>query len=71
MGSQDDETSAFSFHIDQPLSPPPELGASHVSRTHQVFDMGPDSEPEGEEEGEEGARLGWGYLHLVQAGCMV
>jgi len=49
MGSQDDDTFAFNFQIDQLHSPPQEPGPSLVSRTHRVFDVGPDSEPESEE----------------------
>jgi len=53
MGSQDDDTFAFDFQIDQLLSPSQEPGPSLVSCTCQVFDAGPDSEPDGEEESEE------------------
>jgi len=53
MGSQDDDTFAFDFQIDQLLSPPQEPGLSLVSRTCRVFDVEPDSEPDGEEESEE------------------
>jgi len=49
MGSQDDDTFAFDFQIDQLHSPPQEPGPSLVSCTCQVFDVGPDSEPESEE----------------------
>jgi len=49
MGSQDDDTFAFDFQIDQLLSPPQEPGPSLVACTRRVFDVGPDSEPESEE----------------------
>ena len=49
MGSQDNDTFAFDFQIDQLLSPPQEPGLSLVSHTCWVFDVGPDSEPESEE----------------------
>jgi len=50
MGSQDDDTFAFDFQINQLLSPPQEPGLLLVSCTCWVFDVGPDSEPESEEE---------------------
>jgi len=53
VGSQDDDTFAFDFQIDQFPSPPREPGLSLVSHTCQVFDVGPESEPDGEEELEE------------------
>jgi len=53
VGSQDDDTFAFDFQIDQFPSPPWEPGLLLVSCTRQVFDVGPESEPDGEEELEE------------------
>jgi hypothetical protein len=50
-GYQDDNTSAFDFHIDQVSSPLPEPGPSRVSRIHQVFKVAR-SESDGESEGE-------------------
>jgi len=44
VGSQDNDTFAFNFQIDQFPSPPWEPGPSLVSRTCQVFDVGPESE---------------------------
>jgi len=44
VGSQDNDTFAFDFQIDQFPSPPREPGPSLVSCTCQVFDVGPESE---------------------------
>ena len=44
VGSQDNDTFAFNFQIDQFPSPPQEPGPSLVSCTCQVFDVGPESE---------------------------
>ena len=52
-GFQDDNSFAFDFQIDQLFSSPRKPGPSLVSRAHQVFDMGPDSESDGEEDREE------------------